>query len=355
MPVYIPLRGIGRKRDGGATRTRHTAARMPRRAGMEATAIDPVCGMTVDPHTTPHRAEHHGRTYYFCSAGCREQVRRRSRKVSRRDAGHGRAGAGGHDLHLPDAPGDPAGRARRLPDLRHGARAGARRPPTPGRIPSSLDMTRRFWIGLALTRAGRSCWRWARTCSAILDLDADALELDPVRCSRRRSCCGPAGRSSCAAGNRCVTRNLNMFTLIALGTGVAYALQRRRDASRPASSRPPSAATTARSPVYFEAAAVITVLVLLGQVLELRARERHLRRDPRAARPRAEDRAPRHATTAAKRKSPLDARRGRRPAARAPGREGAGRRRGGRRPLGARRVDGDRRVDAGDQGARRQA
>ena len=40
--------------------------------------------------------------------------------------------------------------------------------------------------------------------------------------SRHRWCCGPAGRSSCAAGNRCVTRNLNMFTLIAMGTGVAY-------------------------------------------------------------------------------------------------------------------------------------
>ena len=34
-------------------------------------AIDPVCGMTVDPHTTPHRHTHHGRPYYFCSAGCR--------------------------------------------------------------------------------------------------------------------------------------------------------------------------------------------------------------------------------------------------------------------------------------------
>src|SRR5690348_5464168 len=33
--------------------------------------IDPVCGMTVDPHTTPHRAEHTGQPYYFCSAGCR--------------------------------------------------------------------------------------------------------------------------------------------------------------------------------------------------------------------------------------------------------------------------------------------
>src|SRR5215813_8393470 len=35
--------------------------------------IDPVCGMTVDPHTTPHRHTHQGRTYYFCSAGCRSK------------------------------------------------------------------------------------------------------------------------------------------------------------------------------------------------------------------------------------------------------------------------------------------
>ena len=34
-------------------------------------ARDPVCGMTVDPHTAAHRHTHHGRTYYFCSAGCR--------------------------------------------------------------------------------------------------------------------------------------------------------------------------------------------------------------------------------------------------------------------------------------------
>src|SRR5262245_24088670 len=32
---------------------------------------DPVCGMTVDPHKTPHRHQHEGRAYYFCSAGCR--------------------------------------------------------------------------------------------------------------------------------------------------------------------------------------------------------------------------------------------------------------------------------------------
>ena len=64
-----------------------------------------------------------------------------------------------------------------------------------------------------------------------------------------------------------------MFTLIAHGHRRRLALQRRRDPRARPLSRRRSAASTARSPVYFEAAAVITVLVLLGQVLELRARE----------------------------------------------------------------------------------
>ena len=63
-----------------------------------------------------------------------------------------------------------------------------------------------------------------------------------------------------------------MFTLIAMGTGVAYALQRGRDLR--ARHLPGGVPRPRRAPaVYFEAAAVITVLVLLGQVLELRARE----------------------------------------------------------------------------------
>ena len=82
--------------------------------------LDPVCGMTVDPHTAKHRADHRGHTYYFCSAGCRAKfaadpqkylgARASAEPVRRR-----------HDLHLPDASGDPPGRTGLLPDLRHGA------------------------------------------------------------------------------------------------------------------------------------------------------------------------------------------------------------------------------------------
>ena len=59
------------------------------------------------------------------------------RNISRAREAASRAGAGRHDLHLPDAPGDPPGRPRRLPDLRHGARAGDWPPPTPVPIPNS--------------------------------------------------------------------------------------------------------------------------------------------------------------------------------------------------------------------------
>ena len=96
-----------------------------------------------------------------------------------------------------------------------------------------------------------------------------------------------------------------MFTLIAMGTGVAWlysVVATLAPGIFPAAFRGHDGAVA----VYFEAAAVITVLVLLGQVLELRARETHRRRHPRAARPRAEDGAAHPRRTAARRRSPLE-------------------------------------------------
>ena len=120
---------------------------------------DPVCGMKVDPATSRHHVEHAGTIFHFCSAGCRTKfvadpgkylVRPRRRAEP--------AAAAGHDLHLSDAPGDPAGGPGHLPDLRHGAGAGGDRRGRPER--GTGDMTRRFWVGLALTLRS-SCWRWA--------------------------------------------------------------------------------------------------------------------------------------------------------------------------------------------------
>ena len=80
-----------------------------------------------------------------------------------------------------------------------------------------------------------------------------------------------------------VNRSLNMFTLIALGTGAAYVYSVVATARARDSSRRRFAMRTDEVAVYFEAAAVITTLVLLGQVLELRARSRTSARDSRAA------------------------------------------------------------------------
>ena len=140
-----------------------------------------------------------------------------------------------------------------------------------GPNPELLDMTRRFWIGLVLAApvvalemgghlfdlhmlVGRNVSNWLQFAFAT-----------PVVLW--------AGWPFFVRGWRSVlTRNLNMFTLIALGTGVAFlysAVATLAPAVFPAAFRGPDGAV----PVYFEAAAMITVLVLLGQVLELRARE----------------------------------------------------------------------------------
>ncbi len=86
-------------------------------------ARDPVCGMTVDPATAKHRAQHLGNAYYFCSRSCRERFEAEPTRyltpTSVLAAGRGRR----HAVDLPDAPRDRARRTRQLPDLRHGAGA----------------------------------------------------------------------------------------------------------------------------------------------------------------------------------------------------------------------------------------
>ena len=98
---------------------------------------DPVCGMTVDPHTAKHRHTHDGQPYYFCSAGCREKFVADPAQYLEPEPRTARACAGRHDLHLPDASRDPAAGPGLVPDLRHGARAGDWSRPTRRPIPSS--------------------------------------------------------------------------------------------------------------------------------------------------------------------------------------------------------------------------
>ncbi len=84
-------------------------------------AKDPVCGMDVDPHTAKHRADHEGRPYYFCCAGCRTKFVNDPQRYLKADQTKESVPVGTY-LHVPDASGDPSGRARFMSDLRHGAR-----------------------------------------------------------------------------------------------------------------------------------------------------------------------------------------------------------------------------------------
>jgi Cu+-exporting ATPase len=232
---------------------------------------DPVCGMLVDPHKTSHRQQHAGRPYYFCSAGCQAKFADNPAKfLAPSDSAPPQAVPEGTIYTCPMHP-----QIRQLgpgscpicgmalePELVTAASA-----PNP----ELIDMTRRFWLGLALALP-----------VVILEMGGHLASLHMF--------IGPklsnwlqfvlatpvvlwAGWPFFVRGwQSLLTRNLNMFTLIAMGTGVAWiysAVAILLPGLFPPAFRGPDGTVA----VYFEAAAVITVLVLLGQVLELRARE----------------------------------------------------------------------------------
>jgi len=227
---------------------------------------DPVCGMDVDPQRTQHRAEHAGRTYYFCSAGCRTKfLADRERYLSPAEA-------------EPDAPG-AIYTCPMHPEVRQ---VGPGSCPICGMALEPLDVTaeqgpnlelidmrRRFWIGLALALPVFALEMGSHLFGPLL---APALS-NWVQLVLATPVVVWAGAPFFErAWQSVVTRNLNMFTLIAIGTGTAWTysvVATLFPGAFPAAFR----AADGTVAVYFEAAAVITVLVLLGQVLELRARE----------------------------------------------------------------------------------
>ena len=234
---------------------------------------DPVCGMRVDPQTSPHRAEHDGRTFHFCCTGCRTKfVADPVRYLQKADTPAVVAKV-------------PEGTIYTCPMHPQVRQVGPGACPICGMAlepvvvsaettPNAelIDMTRRFWIGLALTVP-----------VSILDMSGHLGAhggFAPLQLSNwiQFILASPvvlwAGWPFFVRGWRSlVTRQLNMFSLIALGTGVAWVY------SVVGTLAPNMFPETFRGhggavAVYFEAAAAITVLVLLGQVLELRARER---------------------------------------------------------------------------------
>jgi Cu+-exporting ATPase len=240
-------------------------------AAAEATAIDPVCGMRVDPAKTPHRYDYRDHTYYFCSAGCRGEFAATPEK-------HLRPGAAPE----PMLPRGTVYTCPMHPEVRQigpGAcpicgmalepvTVTAEAPPNP----ELLDMTRRFWVGLVLTLPVVALEMGGHF------IDVGAWLTPHVDNLVQLAFASPvvlwAGWPFFVRGfHSFVARNLNMFSLIALGTGVAWAYSVVATLA-PQLFPPEFRGHEGEVATYFEAAAGITVLVLLGQVLELRARER---------------------------------------------------------------------------------
>ncbi|MFN5685240.1 HAD-IC family P-type ATPase, partial [Bradyrhizobium sp.] len=234
-----------------------------------ATVIDPVCGMSVDPATSKHRFDHQGHTFHFCSAGCRTKFSADPVKY----------------LEKREPPPEmPAGTIYTCPMHPEIRQEGPGTCPICGMAlepdvislddapnPELADMTKRFWIGAVLAAP-----------VVVLEMGGHLVGghglVDPVLSNWIQFVLATpvvlwAGWPVVVRGWQSVrTRNLNMFTLIAMGTSVDYGysvIAKLAPQAFPPAFRGHGGAV----PVYFEAASVITILVLLGQLLELRARE----------------------------------------------------------------------------------
>src|SRR5581483_2781365 len=241
----------------------------------EEIAIDPVCGMKVRTAGARNTARHQGHTYYFCNAKCLAKFTAEPARYLK-----------------------PAEAVRREPPPRPPAKPGAVytcpmhpevRQHGPGSCPicgmalepaevsldegpneELIDMTRRFWVGLGfaipvvLLEMGGHFFDMQALLSPKLSGWLQLALSTPVVLW--------AGWPFFVRGAQSIARRaLNMFTLIAIGTGAAFAYSVVAALAPhlfPASLRDQHGV----APVYFEAASVIVVLVLLGQVLELRAR-----------------------------------------------------------------------------------
>jgi Cu+-exporting ATPase len=267
--------------------------------------------MSVDPATAKHRAIHAGQDYFFCSAGCRAKFV---------------ADPSQYLVPSPPKPPEPPPGAiftcPMHPEIRQQGPGScpicgmALEPEqaTADAAPNEelRDMTRRFWIGFALALPVFG-----------LEMAGHVLNLHEVLSARTSTWIQFALSTPVVlwagwpffvrAARSIATRNLNMFTLIAMGTGVAWGYSVVATLA-PGLFPPAFRGGDGAAGVYFEAAAVITVLVLLGQVLE----------------PSAQDRAPDSRGRKRRGRRPRP-RLGRRSPARAAGRKNPGRRRDRRR------------------------
>ena len=252
--------------------TEAATADLPR----DRTATDPVCGMSVSIETAKHTAQRDGETHYFCSSGCKAKFEARPELYldPERRAETQRLKGSSASSNVYTCPMHPeieqegpgtcpiCGMALEPKGINL----------TEGPSEEYLDFRRRFWVGVVLTvplaivAMGR---HFAPDTFAIISASwLDWIEL--ILATPVVLWCGLPFFERGLASVR--TMNLNMFTLIAMGVGVAYVYSVVATVAPgifPAQFRGPSGEVG----VYFEAAAVIVTLVLLGQLLELRARE----------------------------------------------------------------------------------
>ena len=243
-----------------------------------AIVLDPVCGMKVDTRTAKHRYELGGTSYHFCSARCLDRFKAdpdRFLNPPAQDPAVQSPAMGA----LPEVAAGTIWTCPMHPEIRRDGPGQcpicgmALEPLEPtleeGPNPELIDMSRRFWVSAAFT---------VPLALLVIASELFGFYLLPMRTSMWVQLAlaspvvlwggWPFFERFWASLQ---TRNLNMFTLIGLGVGVAYGY------SVVATLAPQIFPASLRTmgglvPIYFEAAAVITTLVLLGQVLELRAR-----------------------------------------------------------------------------------
>ncbi|WP_083844709.1 heavy metal translocating P-type ATPase [Sphingomonas sp. ATCC 31555] len=235
--------------------------------GRSGTARDPVCGMMVDSATTPHHIRHDGADYHFCGARCRSRFLADPQSwlgdVSRRQ---------------PQAVPGAIWTCPMHPEIRQEG-AGtcpicgmALEPEAPSLEdapnPELVDFTRRSWVAAILSAP-----------LLMLSMGAEMLGLHLVPTSWNAwvqlALAAPvvlwAGLPFFQRGLASLrTGHLNMFTLVSLGVAAAFLYS--LVATVAPGLFPPAFRMHGSIPVYYEAASVVITLVLLGQVLELRAR-----------------------------------------------------------------------------------
>jgi len=237
-------------------------------------AVDPVCGMTVDPGESLTHV-HDGRSHYFCSQGCHDKFAADPEKYLEPASPEQEAASATpgtiwtcpmHPEIRQDKPGSCPICGMALEPLQPTAEAGENA--------ELRDMTRRFLVSAALAVP----LLWAMLGELLPSIDPMMLFGHARVAWAQLLLATPVviwgGLPFFVRGwQSIVNRSLNMFTLIAIGTGSAWLFSVVATVM-PGILPPSFLGEDGSAPLYFEAAAVIVTLVLLGQVLELRARDR---------------------------------------------------------------------------------